>query len=298
MPEIAGDDCPRAGPGALLRRLALTACVGVVLAFSSAHGDERIPIFDAHLHYNREPAYFYPLENVLEIFRRNRVTGILATSRPNDGTHALVAANPPDVRVVPFIRPYRVRSDIGSWFDDPSIQDLIATEFARGGYAGIGEFHLHGRQADTAWVKRTVDFAVANGLYLHAHADDEALETLFRHNPKARIVWAHTGFGTPPEKVEAYLVRYPNLWCELSYRGGITGPDGRLSEPWRSLFERYPERFLVGSDTWTNSRWQDYDAIIAGYRAWLAQLPRDVAEKIAFRNAERLFPPAAKAGAR
>ena len=283
-------------PDALIR----TAILGLLLVLATplARGDDRIPIFDAHLHYNREPVYFYPLEKVLELFRSNRVTGILATSRPNDGTHALVAANSPDIRVVPLIRPYRVRSDIGSWFDDPSIQDLIATEFARGGYAGIGEFHLQGRQADTAWVKRTVDFAVANDLYLHAHADDEALETLFRHNPKARIIWAHTGFGTPPEKVEAYLVRYPDLWGELSYRDGITGPDGRLSETWRRLFERYPDRFLVGSDTWTNSRWQEYEAIIAGYRAWLAQLPRDVAEKIAFRNAERLFPPAAKAGTR
>lgn len=295
MPEASRQDHQRAGPGALLRRFAVAGALGLALA---AWGDERIPIFDAHLHYNREPAYFYPLETVLDTFRRNRVTGILATSRPNDGTHALAAANPRDIRVVPFIRPYRVRSDIGSWFDDPSIQELIATEFARGGYAGIGEFHLHGRQADTAWVKRTVDFAVANDLYLHAHADEEALETLFRHNPKARIIWAHTGFGTPPEKVEATLVRYPTLWGELSYRAGITGPDGRLTDDWRRLFERYPERFLVGSDTWTNQRWQDYDAIIAGYRAWLAQLPREVAEQIAYRNAERLFSPAAGAGAR
>jgi hypothetical protein len=273
-----------------LRHLASLLGLVVALAAPLARGDDRMPIFDAHLHYNREPTYFFPLDSVLELFRRNRVTGILATSRPNNGTHALVAANPADIRVVPFIRPYRVRSDVGSWFDDPSIQELIATEFARGGYVGIGEFHLHGRQADTPWVRRTVDFAVANNLYLHAHADDDALEILFRHNPKARVIWAHTGFGTPPEKVEALLLRYPNLWGELSYRDGITGPDGRLSEAWRRLFERYPERFLVGSDTWTNSRWQDYDAIIAGYRAWLAQLPRDAAEKIAFRNAERLFP--------
>jgi hypothetical protein len=26
-----------------------------------------------------------------------------------------------------------------------------------------------------------------------------------------------------------------------------------------------------------------------GYRDWLAELPKDVAEKIAYRNAERLF---------
>ena len=128
-----------------------------------------------------------------------------------------------------------------------------------------------------------------HSLYLHAHADDEALEILFRHNPKARIIWAHTGFSTSPEKVEAYLDRYPALWGELSYRHGITGAGGELSPAWRRLFERYPDRFLIGSDTWINERWSSYPAIMAGYRAWLSQLPREVAEKIAFRNAERLF---------
>lgn len=251
--------------------------------------EERMPLFDAHLHYNWEPKPFYPLEQVLDLFRREHVTGILANSRPNDGTRALVAAKPKDIWVVPFIRPYRVRSDVGSWFDDPASFELVESEFSRGGYVGIGEFHLSGKQADTRWVKRTVDFAVTNRLYLHAHADDEALEILFRHNPMARIIWAHTGFGTSPEKVEGYLKRYPELWGELSYRHGLTGADGRLTPEWRSLLERYPGRFLIGSDTWINERWATYPEIMAGYRAWLAQLPREVAEQIAWRNAERLF---------
>lgn len=263
--------------------------LAVCATFCCAQAEERMPLFDAHLHYNWEPSPYYSLAEVLDLFRRQHVTGILATSRPNDGTRALVAAKPKDVWVVPFIRPYRVRSDIGSWFNDASIYELVEQEFARGGYVGIGEFHLSGRQADTAWVKRVVDFAVAHDLYLHAHADDEALEILFRHNPKARIIWAHTGFGTAPEKVEAYLKRYPALWGELSYRYGITGIGGRLSDDWRRLFERYPERFLIGSDTWINERWASYGEIMAGYRAWLAQLPREVAESIAWRNAERLF---------
>jgi len=55
------------------------------------------------------------------------------------------------------------------------------------------------------------------------------------------------------------------------------------------LFERYPERFLLGSDTWINARWDSYGSTMGDYRSWLAQLPRDVAEKIAFLNAERLF---------
>jgi predicted TIM-barrel fold metal-dependent hydrolase len=189
---------------------------------------------------------------------------------------------------VPFIRPYRVRSDIQSWMNDPSIQELIESEYKRGYYAGIGEFHLSGKAAATEWVKRTVDFAGSRDLFLHAHADDEALEILFAHNPKAKIIWAHTGFSTPPAKVEAYLKRYPALWCELSYRYGITSGN-TISPEWKSLFERYPDRFLLGSDTWVNERWDSYGAIMAEYRHWLAQLPKDVAERIAFRNAEALF---------
>lgn len=275
-----------------LRRFFLLPFLLLSLSASSARGETPSytgPLFDAHLHYNWEPKPFYPLEQVLTLFRDSRVTGILANSRPNDGTRALVAAQPKDLWVVPFIRPYRVRSDIGSWFDDASIYQLIEEEFARGGYVGIGEFHLSGKQADTAWVKRIVDFAVRHDLYLHAHADDEALEILFRHNPKARIVWAHTGFSTEPKKVEAYLKRYPALWGELSYRHGITAGAGRLSDDWRRLLENYPDRFLIGSDTWISERWAGYTDIMNGYRAWLGQLPPAAAEQIGFRNAERLF---------
>ena len=247
-----------------------------------------LPLFDAHLHYNWEPKPHLGLQQVLALFREQQVTGILATSRPNDGTRALVEAKPEDLWIVPFIRPYRVRSDIQTWMDDPSIQELIETEYKRGYYIGIGEFHLTGKAAATRWVKRTVDFAVKRNLYLHAHADEEALQILFAHNPKAKIIWAHTGFSTPPEKVATYLERYPALWCELSYRYGITN-GGRLTPEWKRLFERYPGRFLIGSDTWIDQRWDSYAEIIAEYRSWLAQLAPDVAQKIAFRNAEQLF---------
>ena len=74
---------------------------------TAAQNEGRIEIFDAHLHYNWEPTPYYPVDKVLELFRRKNVTGILATSRPNDGTRALVEAKPQDLWVVPFIRPYR-----------------------------------------------------------------------------------------------------------------------------------------------------------------------------------------------
>jgi hypothetical protein len=278
-------------PGSAIRSVAGCIAAAALLAVAGcpAMAAEPIEIFDAHLHYNWEPKPYYPLDEVLALFKKHRVTGILATSRPNTGTHALVDAKADGLQVVPFIRPYRVRADIQTWFGDPVIFDLVQDEFKRGYYRGIGEFHLSGKSAENEWVKKTVDFAVANDLYLHAHADDEAVEILMRHNPKARIIWAHTGFGLPTERVSAMLSKYQKLWGELSYRSGIVDGAGKLTAEWRTLFERYPDRFLLGSDTWVPERWAAYGEIMAGYRAWLEQLSPDVAAKIAHGNARVLF---------
>jgi Amidohydrolase len=271
----------------MLKRI-LAALFAAAVATSAAHAQAPLKLFDAHLHYNSEPTPFYSLDKVLEIFKRNNVAGILATSRPNRGTHALVEAKPPGLWVVPFIRPYRVRSDMQSWFDDPTIYELVQSEYKRGYYVGIGEFHVYGKSAATETVKKIVDFAVERDLFLHAHCDEEALLILFGHNPKARIIWAHTGFTTPPQRVAQLLDRHA-LWGELSYRSGITDGSGQLTADWRALFGKYSDRFLIGSDTWINERWYAYDSLMQGYRAWLAQLPADQARRIAHGNAERLF---------
>jgi hypothetical protein len=254
------------------------------------------PIFDAHLHYNEEAVTAYPIPRVLQLFQQSGVRAILANSRPNDGTRALIETSDRgalgDVRVVPFIRVYRNRDDYGTWFGNPDIHRMIVEEEKRGYYRGIGEFHVHGRSADTKVVKDIVDFSVAKGLVLHAHCDDEALEILFAHNPKARVIWAHTGFTTPLERVEQLLRKYLALWGELSYRGDVA-ERGHISAGWKALFARHPGRFVLGSDTWINQRWETYAEIMGGYREWLGELPADVAERIAWRNASELFAPKA-----
>ncbi len=275
-----------------VRNHLIGALAAAAVGFSGAVAQERLEIFDAHLHYNQEPTPFYPLDKVIELFRRNGVTGIVATSRPNKGTQQLMEAKAPGLWVVPFIRPYRVRSDIQTWFNDPAIFDLIRNEYERGYYRGIGEFHIYGKAAASDWVKKMVDFAVERNLYLHAHCDEEALLILFAHNAKARIIWAHTGFTVPPARVAELLDQHKDaLWGELSYRNGIAERDGKLNPEWRDLFERYSDRFLLGSDTWINERWFGYDTIFKEYRGWLAQLPAEQARRIANGNALRLFGP-------
>jgi hypothetical protein len=274
-------------PGLMIR--AAGAAIFSAMLMTAGLAQVPLKIFDAHLHYNQEPNPLYDLDKVLEIFRRNNVTGIIATSRPNKGTHQLVDAKAPGLTVVPFIRPYRVRSDIQTWYDDPAIWDLIQSEYNRGYYRGIGEGHIYGKAAAGEHVKRIVNFAVEKDLWLHMHCDEEALLLLFGHNPKVRIIWAHTGFSTPPERVRELMDKYPALMGELSYRGGITEGGGKLSPAWNALFASHSSRFLLGSDTWINERWFSYDGIMKTYREWLAQLPQDQARRIAHENAERLF---------
>ena len=278
-----------------MKRIQLAAALIALAALAAPvrAADEPIEIFDAHLHYNFEPTPTFQPDEVLALLKKHRVTGILATSRPNTGTHVLMGAKADgragELQVVPFIRPYRTRPDIQTWFNDPVIFDLVQDEFKRGYYRGVGEFHLHGKSADTELVKQTVDFAVAHDLYLHAHSDAEAIEILMRHNPRAQIIWAHTGFSLSADRVGAMLAKYPKLWGELSYRGGIVDGAGRLTPEWRALFEKYPDRFLLGSDTWVPERWSSYGDTMEGYRAWLAQLSPVIAKQIAHGNARAMF---------
>jgi hypothetical protein len=266
----------------------LLACLFVLLP-SAACAQAKLKIFDAHLHYNQEPNPFYPLEKVLEIFRRNDVGGIIANSRPNKGTHELVTAKAQGLLVVPFIRPYRTRADVSDWSTDPSIYALIEREYQRGYFRGIGEFHIYGEAAARPLVKKAVEFAAERDLYILAHCDEVALAILLGHHPAAKIIWAHTGFSTPVTRLRELFEQHPALMGELSYRSGITEASGQVSGEWRELFARHSDRFLLGSDTWINERWFAYDTIIKGYRDWLAQLPEDQARRLAHGNAERLF---------
>jgi len=271
----------------IVRRILMAFAVAMS-APAGALAQPVLKIFDSHLHYNVEATSAYSLDSVIELFRRNGIGGIVANSRPNRGSQMLVEAKAQGLWVVPFIRPYRVPSDVQNWFNDPAIYELIETEYKRGYYKGVGEFHLHGEEYRSPWVKKIVDFAVERDLYMLAHSDEQAILGLFSLNPKAKVIWAHTGFSGPEARVREMLDTYPTLWAELSYRSGISN-GRRISAEWRDLFARHANRFLLGSDTWVNQRWSSYESTMREYRGWLADLPADQARLIAHGNAERLY---------
>lgn len=262
------------------------------------------PLFDAHLHYNDEAQAAHPLPDVLGRMQRSGVRAIVANSRPNDGTRALAEAREATaaagVTVVPFVRLYRNRADYATWHLDPSIVTMVETELARGTaagpYRGLGEFHLYeSRFADHPTPRTLMRLAEARDLVVLAHCDDIAVEKLMAHAPKARLVWAHIGIGgVPVARVRELMQRHPTLVGELSYRPGLT--DGaRLSAEWRALFTDFPQRFVVGSDTWVNGRWEQYEALMDEARRWLGDLPASLARRIGWDNGAALFGVAAPA---
>ncbi len=258
------------------------------------------PLFDAHLHYNDEAwMSAHPVEDALGRMQRSGVRAIIANSRPNEGTRTLASATEQTrragVTVVPFIRLYRNRADYNSWFQDQSIVDMVMKELAAGTpagpYRGLGEFHLYdSANANGAVARQLMQLAQQRGLAVLAHVDDSAIDLLMAHAPQARLIWAHTGIGgTSPERVRALLNRYPLLMGELSYRPGLTEADGQLSPAWRALMTDFPTRFMVGSDTWVNARWQGYEGLMADARRWLGGLPPELARRIAWGNGAALF---------
>jgi len=283
-----------------------TAAALLLAAGAANAADYTGPLFDAHLHYNDEAwdgrTGPHPLADVLARMQRNGVKAIVANSRPNDGTLALAsspATRQAGVAVVPFVRLYRNRADYGSWFRDESIYEMVLAELARGTAAGpfrgIGEFHLYdSANANGPVARKLMQLAEDKGLAVLAHVDDVAIDLLMAHpasrGQRTRLIWAHTGIGgVPAARVDQLFAKYPLMMGELSYRPGLTCDEGKLCPEWRALVLKYPDRFLIGSDTWVNQRWQYYDDLMKGYRTWLGDLPPDVARRIAWDNGANLF---------
>ena len=290
----------------------LAALFFVAGAACAQAADYTGPLMDAHLHYNVEAwdgqAGPHPLEDVLARMKRNGVRAIVSNSRPNDGTKALASSpltRAAGVTVVPFVRLYRNRADYDNWYRDETIYEMVQAELARGTaagpYKGIGEFHLYdSANANGPVAKKLMALAEEKELVVLAHVDDVAIDLLMANTPskgqKARLIWAHTGIGgAPAARVDQLFARYPQLMGELSYRPGLTCEGGKLCPEWRALIGKYPARFLIGSDTWVNQRWQYYDELMKGYRVWLGDLPPAVARGIAWDNGARLFGVAAPA---
>jgi Amidohydrolase len=270
--------------GGMLDVLLLTILLWIGVAPGSA---QDLPIFDAHIHYSQPDWSVLTPDQVLAILDRAGVRRALVSSTPDDGTLKLYDKAPQ--RIVPFLRPYRSREDMLTWHSDPAVQMYVEERLTRGIYKGIGEIHLAlADQAEAPVVKRCAELAAQRQIFLHAHVDDITVEKLLQRYPQVKILWAHAGMSASAATVSGLLDRFPNLWVELAVRTDVA-PGGTLDHKWRAVFLRHPDRFMVGTDTWVTARWETLVQGMQVVRGWLGELPREVAEQIAHRNAERLF---------
>lgn len=264
----------------------LLAAIALSLATTvNAESPPTPALFDAHVHYSHDAWEQLPPAKAVEILRKAGLRKVLVSSSSDDGTQ-LLAAQAPDL-IVPSLRPYRTRGEIGTWVRDQTVIEHLESRLRRYRYVAIGEFHVYGADADLPVMRRVVALAREHGLVLHLHGDSDAVERVFRQDPRARVLWAHAGFDSP-ERVRAMLERFPRLWADLAFRSD-PAIDGRVDPGWRAVFDAHPERIMLGTDTFTPERWHYVAEHAAWARRWLATLPPALAEAIGWRNAERLL---------
>ncbi len=213
----------------------------------------------------------------------------LVSSTPDEGTIMLWKYAPD--RIVPELRPYHGNAGSSNWTKVPNMEGYLEKRLNDYPHEGIGEFHLHSvDEADRPLLQKIAALAIKRDLYIHVHSGYGPVDFLFSIEPKLKIIWAHAGMSEPADVVAKMMAKYKNLWADTSFReSDILAGDNSIDPDWRKVLEAYPDRFMVGSDTWINDQWADYDGIMIHNRRWLAQFSREHAEMFAYKNAERLF---------
>ncbi|MGM0554693.1 MAG: amidohydrolase family protein [Pseudomonadota bacterium] len=249
------------------------------------------PIFDAHLHYRPAMLEAFPPNRVAETFAENHVEGALIAAPRADLIQALEAAT--QVHIVPFLA---ISQRLGRKMDWMHAEDLIeetvaVLESTDVDWRGIGELHILADERFAPGFEALLELAVERDLYVMIHGDPAVIDHAYAIQPEVRILWAHAGSFAYPPLLEDYLERHPRMHMDLSMRNPRINRERTTDVDWFELFLAFPDRFMIGVDTFSLNRWEEFTRLEDATRAWLDQLPEDVARAIAYDNAERLFPP-------
>jgi len=136
-----------------------------------------------------------------------------------------------------------------------------------------------------------------------------AFERLLEHNRKAKIVWAHAGSDmlgqwTVPLS-RRLLEKHPNLYMSLRMSPGRAPwnhpltPTGQVKPEWLQLLNDFSDRFVIGGDQFCASAAagqgpgtvfaQQAGTMRQRINTFLGALPEELARKIAYQNAIRLY---------
>lgn len=150
-------------------------------------------------------------------------------------------------------------------------------------------------------------------MVFHAEAEPkvaEAARRLFEAHPQAIFVWAHNCGRSSAADIARMFERYPNLHADLghmtysgpgvnSYGTGwprrtewthlVVDDRGNLLPEMKALFERFNDRFTIGTDTAHARVYATYANRVPRWRYVMAQLSAQAARNFAFATAERMF---------
>ncbi len=194
-----------------------------------------------------------------------------------------------------------------------------------GVFEGIGEFSIHKEfvsakvAGDVASLNdpaldRLLDFAGQVGLVAIFHNDIvmpfskkqnarvyfEQMEAALRRHPQTTIIWAHTGLGRVVQPQGEHLkfleeilsdpalshVYFDISWDEVA-KYVLTDPPTTAATA--ALINKYPDRFLFGTDVVAPKDQAQYFAVYQMYRPLWAALTPEASEKVRKANYVRLF---------
>ena len=123
-----------------------------------------------------------------------------------------------------------------------------------------------------------------------------------RRFPRVKLIAAHNGMMSPKDLEDLFL-SCGNLFADFKFihsRSAFAGfqdlhpmnnLDFELFPPWGHMMQKYPERFIFGSD-WKYGRrnsFDDYAGHIQAVRKILGVLPPTVQRKVLYGNAKRVY---------
>lgn len=132
------------------------------------------------------------------------------------------------------------------------------------------------------------------------------IEEPLRNHPHTRFIWAHAGTSAEIHRhqtqldfllptLNRMLEAYPNLFIDLSWSmltPYLLDEQGAPRKEWLSLVERFPDRFMLGSDV--VGRFNKLGKELHSFEPFLDALPEEIARKVARDNFLAVLPRTAR----
>jgi predicted TIM-barrel fold metal-dependent hydrolase len=182
----------------------------------------------------------------------------------------------------------------------------LDVELARTKARVMGEVHIREasrkieRDPSSPAFMQILELSAQRGVPIVIHdeltpAAAASLEAALAAHRQAIIVLAHAG-GAKPSGLERLLARNANLRIDLSgmhfqRTPSLAKEKGRLDPAWKALIAKMPARFMMGIDVWAARLFEPpmLDRLMTWTRRVLGELPPDVAERVAWKNASDLY---------